>query len=432
MASSVTLQPIKVSKETIKPSTPTSEHLRTYKLSLLDYINVPDHSDAIFFFAKKSSDDDKNPTIDDLKGSLSKLLCSYYPLAGRIKDKTTVICNDEGVEFIESHIACSLSDILQQPNLENIPHFLPDRTEFDSKSLLAVQATRFACGGTAIGVLLSNKIGDANSIANFMNDWASITQEPGIQVSPQFIGGSVLPLSRKMMIPLPQTLAKVASTTRRFVFEQVKIDALETEVMKGSLESLTDDCQDILAAFISKCICASFRSSGSRKRRGANYNMDLRTCIRPPLAANSIGNLNLPTIIPIEDKEMDSKIILGKFKACKEETEESYGTRNIGDDLSMHMFKNMLKLVRKFLFRPVEGFGIFRRAKLPYYDVDFGWGRPVWYVNIPPKDFTFLHKSTSGDGIEALISLDHKIMEILERDEELLAFASPNPSIVLN
>ncbi|GAB2280572.1 hypothetical protein Dimus_015199 [Dionaea muscipula] len=462
MANVALLQPIKVSKVTIKPSTPTPDHLRTYNLSLLEHINFHAYSQNVFFFTKtktaapnsSSSDDDgsgchrkplttTNTIIDDLKDSLSEVLSWYRPLAGRLlmEKKTSVTCNDEGVEFLEARIACSLPDVLRRPDLDSMsPFFLLDSEDFDPKSMLAIQATLFDCGGIAIGVLFCNKIGDARSVATFMNHWASITQLdpiPAMSVlsrsPPQFIGESTIPLTNKVMVPIPQSVPKVTYTTRRFVFEQAKIDALRAaEALQAEEEE-----EDLIAAFIFKCIWASFRSSGySRKRCGVNYNIDLRTSTRPSLADNSIGNFGLPNIFPVRDDEMDLKSILGKFKACKEETDEKFATRNSEDEWSVNVYKGMMKLVKKFLFRPAEVFSIWRWSKLPFYEVDFGWGKPVWVASVPCKDNVhLLHKTNStgrggGGGTEAFISLDPKLMTFLEQNDQLLAFAFLNPSVM--
>ena len=39
-----------------------------------------------------------------LKKSLSDVLVRFSPLAGRIKDKSSIDCNDEGVEFYEANV----------------------------------------------------------------------------------------------------------------------------------------------------------------------------------------------------------------------------------------------------------------------------------------------------------------------------------------
>lgn len=45
------------------------------------------------------------------------------------------------------------------------------------------------------------------------------------------------------------------------------------------------------------------------------------------------------------------------------------------------------------------------------------------------KNFVYMVDAKSGGGIEAWVTLDRRDMAVFERDEELLAYAAPNPSV---
>ncbi|KAM0056710.1 putative vinorine synthase [Helianthus debilis subsp. tardiflorus] len=74
-----------ISREIIKPSSPTPSHLQTYNLSWIDqgipHIYIP----LILFYPNK---EDCSLTADDkarkMKNSLSQSLTQYYPFAGRL------------------------------------------------------------------------------------------------------------------------------------------------------------------------------------------------------------------------------------------------------------------------------------------------------------------------------------------------------------
>lgn len=69
------------------------------------------------------------------------------------------------------------------------------------------------------------------------------------------------------------------------------------------------------------------------------------------------------------------------------------------------------------------------------YDVDFGWGRPVWVTAPTPnmKNLMILMDSNRGDGsVEAWVRLVKEDMYLFERDPELLDYASLNPDVVQN
>ncbi|KAI3925844.1 hypothetical protein MKW92_019325, partial [Papaver armeniacum] len=95
-----------ISKEFIKPSTPTPPHLGNFKLSLIDQLLPPVYVPIVVFYpandGHESNNNDECSKANMLKKSLSETLTRYYPLAGRIRDNILVECNDEGVDYIEA------------------------------------------------------------------------------------------------------------------------------------------------------------------------------------------------------------------------------------------------------------------------------------------------------------------------------------------
>ncbi|KAK7389367.1 hypothetical protein VNO78_24332 [Psophocarpus tetragonolobus] len=61
-----------------------------------------------------------NAVSDKFKTSLSEVLTLYYPFCGRLRDNSTIECNDEGVLFIESKVPIELSNILKNHQLHNM------------------------------------------------------------------------------------------------------------------------------------------------------------------------------------------------------------------------------------------------------------------------------------------------------------------------
>ncbi|AES82272.1 transferase family protein [Medicago truncatula] len=122
-----------VSRETIKPSSPTPHHLRIYPLSFLD-------------------NSDQNSKISQLRKSLSQILSKYYIFAGRLKDKITIECNDQGVTFIVTKIKNKLSDILQNPSEETLNSLFPDNFMYSPTRVLVVTAWMHKHAVSAIGL----------------------------------------------------------------------------------------------------------------------------------------------------------------------------------------------------------------------------------------------------------------------------------------
>ncbi|CBI27538.3 unnamed protein product, partial [Vitis vinifera] len=145
------MKPEIISRQTIKPSSPTPDSKKIYKLSLLDLlianrIYVP----IIFFYQNKEGDNsvDVAHISSGLKKSLSETLTHYYPLAGRIKDGVTVECNDEGAYFSEARIDCHLEGFLKHPEARDyLDLLMPVEIQSNSSdmgSLLLIQITFFS------------------------------------------------------------------------------------------------------------------------------------------------------------------------------------------------------------------------------------------------------------------------------------------------
>jgi shikimate O-hydroxycinnamoyltransferase len=69
-----------------------------------------------------------------------------------------------------------------------------------------------------------------------------------------------------------------------------------------------------------------------------------------------------------------------------------------------------------------------------FHKLDFGWGKPFWVgligkVGPAFRNTTIFMESQWGKGIEAWVTLEEKQMDVLVKDPEFLAFASPNPGI---
>ena len=65
----------------------------------------------------------------------------------------------------------------------------------------------------------------------------------------------------------------------------------------------------------------------------------------------------------------------------------------------------------------------------PFSKIDFGWGEPIWVCSTSSqlKNWIILVDGKGG-GIEAWVTMEEQDMAAFERDEEILEFASLNPS----
>jgi shikimate O-hydroxycinnamoyltransferase len=108
-----------VSREIVKPSSPTPHHLRNFKLSFLDQIAPPFYTSIIFFYDSKQDDlnGDEFERSSSLRKSLAETLTRFYPLAGTlVYEDFSIDCSDEGVDYIQARAPCKLSEVVEKPS----------------------------------------------------------------------------------------------------------------------------------------------------------------------------------------------------------------------------------------------------------------------------------------------------------------------------
>ena len=143
-----------VRRETIKPSSPTPPHLKSFKLSSLDQIAPLIYIQLVLFYPNNNNNNNdviitSDQIVKHLKKSLSEALTRFYPLAGRLANNTAIECDDgEGALFVEAKFNGFLSTFLDKPNEEVLERFLPAKAaspEAVTGPLLLVQVTFFDC-----------------------------------------------------------------------------------------------------------------------------------------------------------------------------------------------------------------------------------------------------------------------------------------------
>ena len=242
-----------VFKGSIKPSVPTPDHLRHYQLSFLDQIKPPYFIPMVLFYSQEALTNilTKEQRSDTIKKSLSEALTHFYPLAGRVKSKLYVDCNDEGAYYVEAEAKCQLSDILQNPNPHDMNEFLPLEL-YDANGLSSmVQVTFFDCGGMAIGVGLHHEVADALSLIMFLNSWSALARGQNDFKTPIFGGAKLFP--PQDLSTFPRDFRNVKDNkivSKRFVFDASKIATLVDKYSDDNTSAGRPTRFEAISAFI--------------------------------------------------------------------------------------------------------------------------------------------------------------------------------------
>nr|GME04046.1 vinorine synthase-like [Ipomoea batatas] len=283
------------SKEMIRPT--RESRLKNYKLSRVDQTALNFRVPFVLFYNSPTSN--SNPTIDELKKSLSKALSLMYPLAGRMKeDKVTIECNDEGVEFIVADVAENLSCLLENPKMEAFRELIPRTAAYEprpeGKVLLMIQVNRFRCGGMAMAAFVSHAIADALTVATLFKTWATINR--GCEVNGT--NGFVFEHSR-IFPPLTDT----SGIERMFVFPANAISKLREKLTVKDTKTgavLRPSRTEALTALV---WAAVINATPTVNPHRLSSMVNLRGRMEPPFPANCIGNLVHGTTVEWEEKE---------------------------------------------------------------------------------------------------------------------------------
>ncbi|EOA25060.1 hypothetical protein CARUB_v10018368mg [Capsella rubella] len=424
------------SRDIIKPSSPTPNHLKTFKLSLLEQLGPTIFGPMVFFY---SGNNRIKPAeqIQKLKQSLSETLTHFHPLAGRLKGNVSIDCNDSGVDFIEAQVDSPLSSLLQEPSSDSLQQLIPtsaDSIETRTKLLLA-QASFFECGSMAVGVCISHKFADATSIGLFMKTWAAISSRGSIETvgSPVFDTAKIFPpgnFSETSPAPVIEPEIKMNQTvSKRFIFDSSSIQSLQAKA--SSFEVNQPTRVEAVSALIWKTAVKATRTvSGTSKPSILANSASLRSRLSPPFTENTIGNLVSYFAAKAEEGINQTKLqtLVSEIRKAKQRFQENHVPKLVGNPNATEVICSYQKEAGDMIASGEFDFYIISSAcRFGLYEIDFGWGKPVW-VGIPSirqKSIVTLLDTREAGGIEAWVNLNEQEMKLFEQDRELLQFVSP-------
>ncbi|KAL5578480.1 hypothetical protein UlMin_020179 [Ulmus minor] len=384
-----------IRRETIKPSSPTPYYLKSFNLSLLDQLSPAVYGSLALFYPKN---DDK---------SLSKTLTLFYPLNGRLKEKT-IDCDDEGAQYFEAKFKGHLSTFQEQPEPETLKRFLPAEIfspTAGTRPLLLVQATLFDCGGLAIGICMSHKLADATTVGIFLKSWAATSNGQAHQILPDLNAASYFPPKDVSLKGAKVELSKSQSAV-----------AASSSVQRPTRA-------EVVTALIWKCAMAAIgQNSGSASKHFVlSQAVNIRKRVDPPLPENCIGNLVGNFSTQANNQTPDLQALVTQLRKGLTEYTRNRAKRLRGDEsfqVIFDQYKEAGELMRRddlhlMILTSLCNFG--------FYQVDFGWGKPSW-VTIPTGTHINLVTliDTSEGGVEAWVCLSKQDMALFERDPELL------------
>ncbi|KAF1864332.1 hypothetical protein Lal_00021988 [Lupinus albus] len=419
-----------ISKEIIKPSSPTPNNLSHYQLSFLDQVSPMVYNPLVLFYSSNGSPKFNTSTIsNNLKKSLSHVLTYYYPLGGRINGRDFIDCNDEGIPYIETKVKCKVIDVINNPMPRELNHLVPFQLDDVNDVIFGVQFNVFECGGVAIGACLSHQIGDALSFFTFLNTWANIANgsKQDVLPNPHLISAKLFPPQNASGFDPRCGIIKENIICKRFVFNASVIEELRAKYSDETLNEKPPTRVEALSAFIWNRYVAvtseQYESDEKKKVHVIVHAVNLRQKMEPSLPSNSFGNYYRfsMTIIPSFNNNGDE--YHGFVKQVREEIkkiDKDYIRKITYGNEHLEFLKNSSN--RVLVKRELVSFQFTSLCKFPLYDADFGLGKPTW-VGSPSltfKNLVVFVDTKNGCGIEAYIHLMVEDMAKFEVDKELV------------
>ncbi|XP_050229290.1 stemmadenine O-acetyltransferase-like [Mercurialis annua] len=439
----------------IKPSSPTPFHLKIHDRSLLDQLAPFIYSPMILYYSNPGA---SNKTLL-LKQSLSQTLTKFYPLAGKIRDDMSIECNDEGVLYSEARASVSLLEFLKHPNMiTKIHELLPIKSLFhiptSGSYVTMIQETTFGCGGFTIGINVLHSVMDGCALSAFLKVWGAMASNETDKkmMIPSFDSQSIFPKYKD--VPKDVTImALVSSFIRvekmnavRFVFNGSAIANLQEKVTSSGVKNPTR--VEVVSALVSERLMAAFKSKYGNNNNynplAINHVVNIRRKTSPTIPECSMGNIAcLADTILFGETQLSSLVF--ELKEAIAKINSGYVKNIQGEEGSLNFFKKIKEMKDAFtsplfcsgvdyvMFTSWCGFGL--------YEVDFGWGKPVWttcggsYGNFKSPFFNLvvlMDARTRNDGIEAWVISDERTIVEIEKDEELLKYAYLNPTPIFH
>ncbi|XP_074286152.1 acyltransferase GLAUCE-like [Silene latifolia] len=355
--------------------------------------------ETLYFF--QVEEDKKAPTNDiaeKVKKATCELLIPYYFMAGRLKfngdlHKLELVCNNVGIPFVSASSKLMLSDLgdlsLPNPTFGYFIHRPNVYGKLDERPLLTIKVTRFKCGGFSVGFLTSHAILDGKAACEMFLNLVSICKGEGLKFpvicnnrtsikarNPPTIK---YPHNEYIMLPKISSLATAFTTSyesapsplifaNKYSHKLFKFNLQMITLLKDKSKIKCSTFEAIIAHIWKQRTKAVFDKSDDLST--VLFAVDIRSIISPPLPNGFVGNAVVTAFATSKVNDLlENPISFGVrlIKEAKERITEDY-IRSVIDWLEIY----------KGIPATTNGnFYVSAWCKLPFGDLDFGYGRPI-------------------------------------------------------
>ncbi|KAL2506161.1 HXXXD-type acyl-transferase family protein [Abeliophyllum distichum] len=420
-----------VSRKFVKPSRPTPEKLRTYKISCVDEINPSINIVGLLYYP--STDNIGN--LNNLEKSLEEILPQFYPLAGRyIKENHSVDCSDQGVEYIQAQVDCELLEIIgsgvEPLELNDLLPVEVGAADEASDPILSVQINKFKCGGVAIAIAISHRIVDASSFGTLLSAWTKASRGDNSEpIIPNFDSPLYFPGENLGKLDLGTIRTRDPTiVTKRILFDKKAIANLRARVSHLYENSYRPPSRVlVVSSFLSVALmrCDHTKLHGKPRDFLISQAVNIRERTVPPLSKYSCGNLVSLGMVECSSEETKSldfeRLVPLLGNAARKVVSDCAKILSNCQDGHKMLVDAFAGATDKSRDDNLNSIWFSDWSKFGFYDNDFGFGKPIWtsVANNPFKNLIIMLNTKENDGIEAWVHLHEKDMPYFEQDEEI-------------
>ncbi|KAH9675382.1 retrovirus-related pol polyprotein from transposon RE1 [Citrus sinensis] len=304
-----------------------------------------------------------------------------------------------------------MSEVIQQAKANILEQLMPCKPHESTRveHNLIVQVNYFGCGGMSIGICFHHKIANAATAANFLKTWGLHARGAGAGDTNDF---------RHV----------------RFTIEGEKIASLREKVVKAEPYLDRPSRVEVVSSVILGALLAAYGglrdddeefTTTPPKNVTAIFAVNLRKRMNPPLPEQSFGNISSAAFLnlPIDrEKKINHSSLAGQLRQSIRMVDDQFVRKLYAEGEIL----NILKAVEaQGSPKSNKVFVISSWCKMPFYEADFGWGKPVSIgVGTRFTDAAVLVDSCETDGIEAWVGLSKQDMARFEQHLGVLAYTS--------
>ncbi|XP_057768329.1 rosmarinate synthase-like [Salvia miltiorrhiza] len=347
-----------------------------------------------------------------LKAALGRALVDFYPYAGRLEKaddgRLQINCNCEGVLFVVAECDAAVDDLgdfaARAPDLSLVPK-VDYSGGISTWPLLLLQLTRFKCGSISLGVTADHHVKDGTSGLHFINTWSDIARGVTSVAVPPVLDRR--PLSARQppqpkfphdeYQPPPQLITPLPITdTSHAVF---KLTPDHLRAIKQSCSGYST--YQAVTGHVWRCVCAARGLPPDQPTR-LKFSVNGRPRLQPPLPPGLFGNVNFYTTSTALCGELVSNpagFAAEKVNGAVAQMNDEY-LRSAIDYLEVQLPSILNTTARSENLVKCPNLDITSWVRLPFYEGDFGWGKPVYagpaVVQYEGKAYLLLDPESDG------------------------------------